>query len=105
MSGRAMFTIVMSSRSMNVATDTAVSVHHFRSTIGILRRRGRQRSSERQDQLRNVSYPNRAGQKNGVAEVRSLGHVTWRFVGRGRKLPAGGRPPGGPPGSKTSVGA
>src|SRR5215211_2771249 len=32
MSGRATFTIVMSSRSMNVPRHTAIRVHHFRST-------------------------------------------------------------------------
>ena len=31
MEGSAVFTTVMSSRSMNVATLTAINVHHFRS--------------------------------------------------------------------------
>jgi len=31
MEGRAVFTTVMSSRSMKVATLTAINVHHFRS--------------------------------------------------------------------------
>ena len=50
--GRATLTIVMSSRSMKVATATAVSVHHFRSTIGSSRVAWAWRSVEH----RGISY-------------------------------------------------
>ncbi len=38
MSGSATFTTVMSRSSMKIATETAISVHHFRSTRHLLSR-------------------------------------------------------------------